>query len=50
MESEGREVRVMSCITPVFEGIFSYSKIAVFSGACDAPIQVNHIGYVLTTS
>ena len=31
---EWKEVRVMSYITPAFEGIFSYSKIAVFSGAC----------------
>ena len=33
---EGSEVSVMSHITPVFEVIFSYSKMADFSGACGA--------------
>ena len=40
---------VMSRITPVFEVIFSYSKMADFSGACGAHRHVNDTMYILST-
>jgi hypothetical protein len=44
---EGRKVSVMSCITSIFEAIFSYSKMAVFSHACSTPSIVNYTRCVL---
>jgi hypothetical protein len=44
--TEGREVCVMSHITLIFEGVFSYSKRACFFSACSTPSLVNYTTYV----
>ena len=47
-EFEQREVTVMSHITSVFEVIFSWPKVPIFSSACSAHRRVNHTRNVST--